>query len=178
MIKNNALLIIFAGVILALMAVSFLAGAWYQDQKQTIKWETSLLESFGNNLKRSFSKNTSISPEEWKAANPMFGQCGVAALTVEHYFGGKILEADIPEDLRGMTMFSTHLWNNIGGQNIDFTKEQFPPEFPYDDLIHGKLGGVRVVSREYLLDDLEIAVNFWILQARLEKVLDNTSTVH
>jgi len=113
----------------------------------------SLLKIFDGHLKKALSRDTSIDPSIWIESNPTSGQCAIAALIVQHFFGGEIVEADIPPEWQELTVFSSHLWNRVEGQNLDFTRDQFPPSFPYYDLIDGRMGEVRKIGREVLLAD-------------------------
>lgn len=122
-----------------------------KDREQILSY--SLLKIFGGHLKKSFSRDTSIDPSVWVDTNPTSGQCALAALIVQHFFGGEIVEAQIPQELQEMTWFSSHFWNRIEGQDIDFTRDQFPPNFPYDDLVTGRLGEITPVERSALLAD-------------------------
>lgn len=164
--------LIIAILLVALGAVSFLgfAGIQYQNLRlASIERENlyylgdlrnreqmliySLLRIFDRHLKKSLSRDTSIDPSVWTESNPTSGQCAIAALVVQHFFGGEIVEADIPPEYQEMTWFSSHLWNRIEGQDLDFTRDQFPPNFPYNDLISGRLGEIRPIGREVLLAD-------------------------
>ena len=138
-----------------------------RDEKK--EWGLSLLKIFEDHLKKSLSQDTSMNPWKWTESNPEFGQCAVSALIIQHFFGGEIMEAEIPQEWRDITWFSTHLWNRIEGQDIDFTKDQFPTDFPYDDLIGGRLGVIRPREKEDLLADQNIADNYGKVMSRLEK---------
>lgn len=59
-------------------------------------------------------------PERFKG-NP-YNQCFVTALVLRDYFGGEILHSTNP----------IHFWNQIDGEEVDLTREQFDkfePEF-------------------------------------------------
>lgn len=42
-------------------------------------------------LQKSWTKETSYSPEKWITSNPSVGQCAVTALIVNGYLGGSII---------------------------------------------------------------------------------------
>ncbi len=177
------------GAILMLVVSSFLASVLYHDYKQVAQEKDklnhliesadnrerqlaqSLLSVFEDRVKKSFLDDADAKLLELEKVSPTFGQCTIAVLIMEHFFGGEILEAEIPEKWYDATWFYSHFWNKIGGQNIDLTKEQFPPVFPYDDLINGRLGRTRIVSREEILSDEEVAKNYKQAMERLEKIL-------
>lgn len=134
-------------------------------------WEPNILKAFNGYLRRTFSGETSINLQKWREDNPTFGQCGIATLITQRFFGGEIIEADIPIEWRPIAGFSTHIWNRIRGRDVDFTREQFPREFPYDDLVRGRLGEVRTRSSEDILTDYETAVRFERATERMKVIL-------
>ena len=172
-----------------LVVSSFFASKQYYDYKEVVQEKKrlddlidfnvsrksesllSLLKIFGDRVKKSFYENTDaplVGPGE---SNPTFGQCSISALVVQHFFGGEIMETELPEEWQKKFGFNNHFWNRIAGQDIDFTKEQFPPDFPYDDLINGRLGAIRPRGREYLLANQKMADNYGRAMKRLEKIL-------
>jgi len=62
--------------------------------------------------------------DDWSAANPSRGQCGVTALTLNDLLGGVLLIADVT---RGDgSRQGVHYWNLLpGGVEIDLTRQQF-----------------------------------------------------
>ncbi|MGV8162845.1 MAG: YunG family protein [Candidatus Nanoarchaeia archaeon] len=71
-------------------------------------------------LRKSWNKDTCHLPisNNWSNKNRALGQCIVTALIVQDYFGGEILHCK----------HTHHHWNRIStGEEIDLTKEQFPP---------------------------------------------------
>jgi len=74
-------------------------------------------------LKNSWSKETSLDPENWTPENPALGQCAVTSVIVNDYLGGEIVWANvILPDGRQVS----HYFNKINGIEKDFTKTQFP----------------------------------------------------
>jgi hypothetical protein len=61
--------------------------------------------------------------QRWDPANPALNQCAVTVLLVRELFGGRILRgvAELPNG-----EFASHYWNQLGGVEYDFTREQFP----------------------------------------------------
>ena len=99
-------------------------------------------------LRRSFARDTSCKPSGWSAENPAFGHCLVAALVVQDYFGGLIVCADLSGHYRdGSSAFSSHYWNRIDGRNLDVTRRQFSPWFPYREMLRDE-EDIHVVNRE------------------------------
>lgn len=58
---------------------------------------------------------------KWSKDNPTYGQCAVAALLVQYYFGGEIYKHNE----------ESHFFNMIDGKVVDLTKEQFDFELDY-----------------------------------------------
>ena len=75
---------------------------------------------------------------EWLKDNPSLGQCAITALIVNDYFGGKIM--------RCMASSGSHYYNQIDGEIVDLTVEQFLGEIPQYES-----GEER--TREYLLSN-------------------------
>lgn len=59
----------------------------------------------------------------WTKDNPARGQCGVTALVIQDYFGGKILKTGVDN--------SWHFYNSLDGVSHNLTAEQFEslPEY-------------------------------------------------
>lgn len=74
-------------------------------------------------LQKSWSKETSYSPDSWSTDNSALGQCAVTALVVNDYLGGEIVWADavLPD---GQTI--SHYFNLVDGNEVDLTRSQFP----------------------------------------------------
>lgn len=183
MLKLNLRQLATIGIFVMLALSSFFASMWYHKYKDVVlekeRWdninrngsELPILAVFRGYVKESFSKDTSADPEEWSETNSTYGQCAVAALVVQGFFGGEILRAEIPEKWQDAIGFSTHYWNRIAGRDVDFTREQFPPQFPYDDLISEQLGHIKMVDREDMLSDEDVAARYRTIMKRLEKIL-------
>ncbi|MBP9728113.1 MAG: hypothetical protein KBD27_01915 [Candidatus Moranbacteria bacterium] len=74
-------------------------------------------------LQKSWSKETSYSPESWTVDNPAVGQCAITALVVNDYHGGEIVWADVAlSDGQAIS----HYFNLINGKEIDLSRSQFP----------------------------------------------------
>jgi hypothetical protein len=128
----------------------------------------------GRALRRSFCRETSCKPTGWTAENPAFGQCLVAALVMQDYFGGIIVCADLTDHYRdGASAFSSHYWNRINGRDRDVTKQQFPPWFPYREMLRNE-EDIHVVSRELEIGPLTHEA-YQMLAERVRKHLQEQS---
>ncbi len=78
-------------------------------------------------IKNSWSIESST---KWTKKNPASGQCGVTALIVHDYLGGKILKTSHGN--------MWHFYNLIEGESIDFTKSQFDQPIKYENLISNR----------------------------------------
>ena len=75
------------------------------------------------NLLKCWSLKTS---SKYSNQNPYKGQCGVTALIINDWFGGKILKTK--------TNNQWHFYNLINGKRVDFTKKQFDFQIDYKDI--------------------------------------------
>ncbi len=74
--------------------------------------------------------------DEWCAANPSRGQCGVTALVLHDLFGGALLLGEV---YVGRARTGHHWWNAFGGIEVDLTRGQFRAE--------ERVTGGRIVER-------------------------------
>lgn len=76
-----------------------------------------------DDLKKAWSRETSSDPDSWTPENPAWGQCAVTACAVQDKLGGNIIwaMARLPD---GREL--SHYFNDIGGHELDMTREQFP----------------------------------------------------
>lgn len=65
------------------------------------------------------------SSSKWTKENPASGHCGVTALVVQDYLGGKILKTKWGK--------IWHFYNLIDGKPVDFTKSQFDSPLSYEN---------------------------------------------
>ena len=77
-------------------------------------------------IKKSWSRETSASPNLWTRDNPAIGQCAVTALLFQGMIGGTILRTEI----KG---FGSHYWNKLTYPEYvtveyDLTRGQFPSD--------------------------------------------------
>ena len=74
-------------------------------------------------LREVWSRETTSDPLAWSPANPAWGQCAVTACVVQDHFGGTVVwaEAMLPDGRR-----ISHYFNNLAGEVLDFTRDQFP----------------------------------------------------
>lgn len=133
------------------------------------------LEQMEHAFQLSFSADILADPSGWTPEYPAFGHCSAAAQIAHDLFGGEIhgfwfneLAKRWGEKIRG-----SHFLNILpGGLRRDFTRSQFPPDFPYDEVMAPDQG--KVVDREKMFGDagsagqyarLKIAVtrNLWVV---------------
>lgn len=81
------------------------------------------IEKLKEALLQSYTKDTAHYKwrSRWNAHNPTCGQCVVAALVVQHYFGGEIYKHKK----------ESHYFNVIDGKVVDLTADQFPYVLDY-----------------------------------------------
>jgi len=127
-------------------------------------------------LNKSFSKKTALNPNGWTKKNPSFSHCVVAALIVQDILGGRIQKGFIPE--KYATLFGkSHYWNVLDdGRIIDLTKEQFPIDFPWKDLILGLIGKAEEKDyRNYVLSYSQTVERYELLKKTfLNKLYSNS----
>ena len=78
------------------------------------------LKSLEQAIRAAWGKDTCYPPAVslWTPEKPELGQCTVTALVVQDYLGGELLYC------KG----HNHYWNRLpNGEEIDFTRSQFPP---------------------------------------------------
>lgn len=108
-------------------------------------------------LEKSWSAETCFPNGQklWTEENPSFGQCAITALVLNDLLGGKIM--------RCMCGKTSHYYNFINDEIVDFTKDQFIGEIPdYDK------GEER--TREYLLSSEDTKNRY---EKLLKKVYEN-----
>ena len=101
-------------------------------------------------LVNSWSEGTCVpsSRNAWKNHDSSYGQCAVTALLINDLFGGKIM--------RCMTSTGSHYYNNIDGENVDLTIDQFVGERP--DYQNGEER-----TRDYLLSNENTKQRYLVL---------------
>lgn len=74
-------------------------------------------------FKSSWSRETSSDPDRWSRYNPAQGQCAVTACVAQDILGGEIVWAEVllPDGQK-----ISHYFNQVAGQELDFTRNQFP----------------------------------------------------
>jgi len=75
------------------------------------------LDDLKKALEKSWCKETCYPGlmDDWSEENPSLGQCAVTCLVVQDYLGGDILYCK----------HLHHYWNEVDGEEIDFTRDQF-----------------------------------------------------
>lgn len=121
------------------------------------------------------SRETSAGQELWTKENPLFGHCAVAAVLAQDFLGGKITSRFFPAEWAERFQNRSHYWNVLAsGENIDLSREQFPPEFPWDDFVNGKIGEPRGEDdkRSYILGNDATRQRYGILSDRVWDFLE------
>ena len=86
------------------------------------------------------------------------GWCRAVAFVVQEYFGGNVYEArfSYTKASRYGCHWNNHVWNIVDGSILDMTKKQFPPLFPYQELVTNGFGSrpQEITREEYLSNPL------------------------
>jgi len=116
-------------------------------------------------INKSWSKETS-SELNWSHDNAALGQCAVTALVIDDYLGGEIVWAEDP--LSNGT--KSHYFNKINGQEIDWTRKQFPK----GTIIPEGIPKTKEFSttREYILSYPQTVKRYEILKKRVKEGVD------
>lgn len=118
-------------------------------------------------LQNSWSKETSYCPNEWNESNPSIGQCATTALIVNDYLGGEIVWAEVilPDGKK-----ISHFFNLVDGEEIDFTKEQFPEGTVIPPGI--KKNKNFPTTRDFILSHEEQVGRYKMLKEKVDKFLE------
>jgi len=125
-------------------------------------------------LRESVSANTSLIPTLWTKEKWTYGHCAVFCLIVKDYFGGKIQRGLLPQEWKEKLGYRSHYWNVLdNGTVIDLSREQFPPDFPYEEFIAGFVGDSSDAEdkREYILQSRDTEKRYLLLKERVNKLL-------
>jgi len=119
-------------------------------------------------LLASWDKDTSSDPDNWTKENPAWGQCAVTALIVNDYLSGKLVWANaLLPDERSIS----HYFNNVNGNEIDFTRRQFPKGVVITKG-EDKLKGFST-TRDYVLSFEQTRTRYEALKERVKANLPN-----
>lgn len=134
------------------------------------------LEHFASLLSQCYAQKTSARPRFWSRQNPSYGHCALVVIAVHDYFGATMYCGDIPFEIayKHKTGFLSHCWNKLNGEVVDLTRAQFSPEFPHGDLVAGRLGAIKKISKEVLLTDSLLAQNYMAFSRLLSPLLAKT----
>lgn len=128
-------------------------------------------------IRKSASRETSVPPAElWTPENPLYGHCAVATALCEDLCGGTTKRGVIPPEWHEQLGYKSHYWNILpDGTDFDLFQEQFPPNFPYDAFIRGKVGSEfsRDVRARILAND-DTKNRYELLRERVETLLRAT----
>lgn len=99
---------------------------------------------------------------------PAVGQCAVTSLIVQDYFGGEILNSTVSARNSSETT-SSHYFNTINGEVIDFTRVQFRGDVIFSEP-KPKLKGFNS-TREYILSYPATVQRYELLKSKVEALL-------
>lgn len=123
------------------------------------------------------SRETSVPPAElWTPENPLYGHCAVATALCEDFCGGTTKRGVIPPEWREKLGYKSHYWNVLpDGSDYDLSREQFPPDFPYDAFIKGEVGSEFSVDvRARILGNDDTRKRYERLRQQVEILLEVT----
>jgi hypothetical protein len=104
------------------------------------------LEELGQSFQLSFSSDILADPTGWTPEYPAFGHCSATAQIVNDLFGGEIYGYWFHELAEQFSLRGSHFLNVLpDGNRVDFTRSQFPQEFPYEEIMAPEKG--QVVDR-------------------------------
>jgi len=133
-------------------------------------------------LKNSCSRETSDAPDKWTPENPTQGHCFVMACIVQDLLRYGIKKALFPKEWVDKLGSRSHYWNEVcdanGMEIIDLSRAQFPPDFPYEDLVLGKVGELCAGAdwRSYGLDTTKYpktVERYVVLREKVEGLLNS-----
>lgn len=73
-------------------------------------------------IRKSWSAETSSTPDEWSSDIPAKGQCDASSFVAWEYLGGDLVLGQVFVD---GVQTEHHYWNRIEGEDLDLTREQF-----------------------------------------------------
>lgn len=128
-------------------------------------------------VRKSASRETSVPPAElWTPENPLYGHCAVGTALCEDLCGGTTKRGVIPPEWHERLGYKSHYWNVLlDGSDYDLSREQFPPDFPYDAFIKGEVGSEFSTDvRARILANDDTRKRYEILRERVEALLKST----
>lgn len=132
------------------------------------------LEEILKIFEKCYSRKTSAFEALWNRSNISFGHCFVATYLLYEYFGGQIIKFKILKPWNNI--IKSHYCLQLDGKIIDPTKEQFPKDFPYNDMLEGKFGvkytSPKVIKR-FLTSNQRISEKYRLFKVKVEQVLKN-----
>lgn len=99
---------------------------------------------------------------------PAVGQCAVTSLIVQDYFGGEILNT-IASAHNSPETISSHYFNIIDGEVVDFTRVQFRGDVIFSEP-KPKHEGFKS-TREYMLSHPSTVQRYELLKSKVELLL-------
>lgn len=143
--------------------LEWIAGRCYISHQMTKEVTLDELEFA---LTMSYDSEILANPDGWTPENPAYGHCSAAAQIIQDLFGGEIYGFRFSVKRWGGRVLGGHFLNVLSdGRRVDFTKSQFPADFPYEEIMDPKNG--RLVEREEQFGNAGSAGNY----ARLKKAV-------
>lgn len=102
--------------------------------------------------------------EKWNKYNRDTGQCAVTALLVQDILWWKIKKSQIEN------YWLSHYWNNIKGEDIDFTKNQFSWEEPI-------YKNIKWVNREKILSHQDTYDRYTLLKQNFNNFVEDFNKI-
>ena len=116
--------------------------------------DLAVLEDLRRQLRKAWCAQSAADPALWSVTRPSTGQCAVSALIVQERFGGRILRVLVPG--------GSHYYNDVGGVDVDLTRDQFDEYLP--------TAAPEERTRGHLLANASTAARYRLLRDRLRDV--------
>jgi hypothetical protein len=122
---------------------------------------TLTLSGLLDKLRQAWNRETSATPDAWRANRPSIGQCAVTALVVQDHFGG-VLQRCIVDG--SVSHYSNLFEIDNDGQPVpvscDLTRDQFPKNAHFSE--------PELRERDYVLSYPATAARYALLNERLK----------
>ncbi|HYD04027.1 MAG TPA: hypothetical protein VEC16_07060 [Alphaproteobacteria bacterium] len=120
----------------------------------------------------SWRRITSSDPDNWSENNPAWGQSEASALVMNDYLGGEIVWSNVL--LRNRKKGINYYRNKAGHKENRLLEMQFPESAVIPNAMPKKEGYNS--TREYLLSDENVLINYNLLKKDVEKYLQENKT--
>ena len=94
-------------------------------------------EALQEALNRSFARDTAGIPRLWTPENPAYSHCTTASLIAQEFRGGTFVTFYIPGEWQDELGYDGHVLNRTPQGDEDYTRSQFPENFPYIMFLYG-----------------------------------------